>query len=158
MALQKGVNAYSTVDEANVYFADSLDVSAWAVAEATEKAKALVTAARVLDTFNWVGTSVTEEQPLAFPRSAEYFDPKIGTFVYISANVPSRIINASFELAYHLLNNDGMLDNSGSVLNISVGPIKLDKLSSVPLIPPLVKKLIKPLLLNNGANPVWRAN
>ena len=38
MALTKGANSYATVAEADVYFADRLDVAAWTAADETQKA------------------------------------------------------------------------------------------------------------------------
>jgi hypothetical protein len=158
MALVKGTNSYVTVEEADSYFVDRLDVAAWSAADATSKAQALVTAASILDELSWVGTAIDELQDLAFPRSAEYFDPKVGAFIVLDAATPTRILTANKELAYHLLNNDGLQDSTGSVKNISVGPISLTSVTAPNLIPHNVKRMIKPLLQNAGSNSWWRAN
>lgn len=158
MALVKGTNAYATVAEGDTYLADRLDVAAWVDASAGAKAQALITAADILDRMSWTGYALSESQAMAFPRSGIYFDPRIGSNVVLDATVPTRISNANIELAYHLLNNDGIQDDTGKVLNISVGPIKLDTVISASLIPKNVKLTIKPLLVNQGSNPYWRAN
>jgi len=158
MALAKGVNSYVTMEETDTYFADRLDVAAWTSADAGSKAQALVTATSILDEMLWVGTAISEDQPLAFPRSAEYFDPKVGTYVYLDGTTPSRILTATKELAYHLLNNDGIQDNTGTVKTISIGPISLNDVSSPDLVPATVKRMIKPLLINAGSNAWWRSN
>jgi hypothetical protein len=159
MALVKGTNSYVTVAEADSYFETRIDVAAWASAIEGEKAKALVTATMVLDNLDWTGAAVSETQTLAFPRAGSYFDPRLGVYVeLVSTTVPSRIITATFELAYHLLNNDGLLDDTGEVDNLRVGSITLDNIKTASRIPAIVKRLVKPLQVNQGANAWWRAN
>jgi hypothetical protein len=82
----------------------------------------------------------------------------MGTQMEIGDSIPTRVFTASIELAYHFLNNDGILDNTGTVRDIEVGSIKLTEVVSPNLIPGIVKRLIKPLLVNAGANSWWRAN
>lgn len=158
MALIKGTNSYATVAEADAYFADRLDVAAWTTGNADRKSQALITATSLLDNLDWVGVAVSESQPLAFPRSGTYFDPRIGSDVALSDTVPERIVKATFEMAYHLLNNDGLLDNTGSVKNLSIGSIKLDLVLPANKLPLTIKRVIKPLLINSGSNIWWRAN
>ena len=158
MALVKGTNSYVTVDEAVAYFADRLDVAAWDAADATERAKALVTATSVLDDQNWSGVVLDSAQLLAFPRSAQYFDPRLGMNTDLTSTVPDRIIRATCEQAYHLLNNDGLLDNTGSVETLGISSINLSTIKAPDLIPAVVKRLIKPLLANAGSSGWWRAN
>jgi len=158
MALSKGINSYVTLAEASSYFADRLDVSAWTDASDSMKSQALVTASLTLNDQNWTGIAVSESQPLAFPRSGSYFDPRLGIEVSLTDEVPTRIINATYELAYHLLNNDGVLDDTGSLSNLQVSSISLTFQTAPNTIPPTVKRLIKPLLINSGTNLWWRAN
>lgn len=159
MALVKNTNSYATVAEADTYFNDRLDVAAWTNANATQKAQALVTATRLLDTLHWTGVAVSETQPLAFPRSGMYFDPRLGMDIELNdSSVPTRVIQATFELAYHLLNNDGLLDDTGTVQNLNVGSINLTKVLAPNKFPGNVKRLTKPLQINQGANLWWRVN
>lgn len=159
MALTKGVNSYVTVAEADLYFADRLDASAWTSADATSKAQALVTATNVLDDMSWTGTAISESQPLAFPRNGNYFDPRLGSYIYMDGiEVPARILYAVSEMAQHLLNNDGMLDDTGSVDTIAVGPITLNNIKKPSLIPAVAKKMITPLLAGAGSRGWWRSN
>jgi hypothetical protein len=157
MALVKGTNSYVTVAEADTAFADRLDVAAWTSADPTTKAQALVTATAILDDLNWTGVAISVDQPLAFPRSGYYFDPRIGNSISIE-DVPQRILTATRELAYHLINNDGLLDDTGSVKDLQVGSISLTSVTPPELMPASVKRLIKPLLLNAGSRGWWRAN
>lgn len=158
MALAKGTNSYVTVAEADTYFEDRLDVAAWTSANATQKAQALVTATSVLDSENWVGIAISDSQPLAFPRVGTYFDPRLGYITDLPVTVPVKIEDATCELAYHLLNNDGLLDDTGSVSDLQVGTISLHIKNSAGLVPPFVKKMIRPLLENGGSRMWWRAN
>jgi hypothetical protein len=159
MAVLLNVNSYVTVAEADLFFADRLDVAAWQSADAVAKGQAVVTATQMLDEMLWSGTAVTENQPLAFPRIFEYFDPKIGSVVYLDGSkIPARITRATLELAYHLLNNDGLLDVSDSIVNLSIGSIKLESMKPASKMPLMVKNMIKPLLEGGGSLNWWRAN
>jgi hypothetical protein len=159
MALTKGTNAYVTVDEANAYFLDRLDVAAWTDAGDTQKSQSIVTATMLLDSFEWAGVAVSDSQSLAFPRAGSYFDPRVGYDVDLSSDKAlNRINTATFELAYHLLNNDGLLDQTGSVTNLQIGNIDLSRIRRPDTLPQHVKNLVKPLLVNRGSNAWWRAN
>jgi hypothetical protein len=158
MALVKGTNSYVTVAEASAYFEDRIDVAAWTSAEDAEKSKALVTASAMLNDLRWIGVAISESQTLAFPRTGTYFDPRLGCDITLSDTTPTRIINATYELAYHLLNNDGLLDDVGTVTDLSVASINLHIRSDSNKIPSFVRNMIKPLLINAGSNAWWRAN
>jgi len=156
--LVKGVNSYVTVAEASVYFDNRLDVAAWTSADNEIRAQALVTATGILDDMPWTGVAVNETQPLAFPRTGIYFDPRLGINVELSNTLPNRIYTATIELAYHLLNNDGLLDDTGYVKELTVGSISLNNAITPNTIPHNVNRMIKPLLVNAGALNWWRAN
>lgn len=159
MALSKGVNSYATLAEANAYFGNRLDVAAWDGASDTQKEQALMTATAYIDSLNWLGYIEDSLQLLAFPRICEYFDPRLGRVVAIDSNaVPNRIIIACYEIAYHFLNNDGILDETGSVIDLSAGPIKLTQIKNAPKIPSHVARTIAPLLVTRGSTSWWRAN
>lgn len=158
MALVKGTNSYATVEEAIAYFDDRLDVAAWTSASEDQRRQSLITATAVLDDLEWAGVAVSDSQSLAFPRSGNYFDPKMGTIVELPATIPKTIQRATFEVAYHLLNNDGLLDDTGTVKEINIGTITLSDLRNASRIPNHVTRMIRPLLNNRGANNWWRAN
>jgi hypothetical protein len=157
MALEKGVNSYVTLIEANDFFQMRLDVAAWEQASNITREQALVTATGLLDTLEWTGVAISDSQLLAFPRIGFYFDPKLGYETYLPETVPIRIILATCELAYHLLNNDGLLDDTGTVTDLSVGSISLNIKTNPTLIPPIVKRQISPLLVHS-TRQWWRAN
>lgn len=158
MALVKGTNSYATVAEANTYFEDRIDVAAWTSASEAQKSQSLVTATLMLDDLDWIGVAVSDSQTLAFPRVGVYFDPRLGMDVELENTIPSRITTATYELAYHLLNNDGLLDDTGSVKDLKVGNIDLNYVKLANRIPNIVKRLVKPLRINSGSNLWWRAN
>jgi hypothetical protein len=159
MALSKGTNSYVTVEEANAYFSDRLDVAAWSESNDPERSKALITATQILDSLEWAGVAVSDSQSLAFPREGSYFDPRLGSDISLSSTkAVTRINTATFELAYHLLNNDGLLDQTGDVTDLQIGSIQLSKVRRPSTLPMHVKTTIKPLLVNRGSNAWWRAN
>ena len=158
MALVKGINSYATVLEADTYFADRIDVAAWTGGSSDQKGQALVTATSEIDGMDWTGSVVSEAQLLAFPRVGSYYDPRLGYWIELPSSVPSRIIIATYELAYHLLNNDGLRDNTGGIKSLTVGPISLENIVTASKAPSVVMKTIKPLLANSGSKTWWRAN
>jgi len=159
MAAQKGINSLVSLEEAETYFADRLDAAAWIEADATAHAQALVTATAYFDTMAWRGVITDLEQPLSFPRSGDYYDAKYGTSIILSG-IPARISKATFELAYHLLNNDGLLDVTGEVENFELGSIVMENIRSPEKLPHIVRALVDPLRdrVTSGTRMVWRAN
>jgi len=158
MALVKGTNSYVTVAEADSYFADRLDVDAWNTADSATKAQALVTASAVLEEQPWAGVVVDVDQPMAFPRIGTYFDPRLGCRTVFTDSVPFRVLEACYDLAYNLILNDGVSDSTGGVKNLQVGSIKLEFILNPSVVPVSVRRKIKPILINSGANSWWRAN
>jgi hypothetical protein len=159
MALIKGTNSYVSVTEATSYFENRIDVAAWEAASNTQKEQSLVTATRILETMDWTGVAVSDSQSLAFPRTGTYFDPRLGYDTTLSSvAATNRINNATFELAYHLLNNDGLLDETGDVDKLTVGKIDLTTIRRPSTLPATVKNLVRPLMVNAGSNTWWRAN
>jgi hypothetical protein len=157
MALSKGVNSYAVIEDANVYFENRLDVAAWDEASDADKAKALITATAQLDGLEYRGYAVSRSQPLAFPRVGEFLDPRIGYPVSMSP-VPLRVIHATYEQAYHLLNNDGLLDDTGSVSDLSIAGVSLNRIRRSQKISPVARALLRPLLASTNPNAWWRAN
>ena len=159
MALVKGTNSHVTVAEADTYFADRIDVAAWIAADEPTKSQALITATSMLDDLSWTGTAISESQSLAFPRAGSYFDPRYGTIIiFDEVTTPKRLQIATMELAYHLINNDGLQDDTGSVEEISVGTIKLTGIKSASKTPSNVTRMIKPMFINLGVSSWWRVN
>jgi hypothetical protein len=91
--------SYDTVENADIYFANRLYVSAWTTANTSNKTKALEEATQRIDRLQFRGSKVDEDQDLDFPRY--YGDEADGTEV-----IPDDIKIACFEVALSLL--DGM--------------------------------------------------
>jgi hypothetical protein len=159
MAITKGVNTYVTLAEAFDYFKYRLDTEVWDTAIDARREQALVTATRLLDEKAWVGTVVSESQPLAFPRVGSYFDPRLGYNVSFDPTVvPKRIETATLELAFHIISNEGIVTESSTVGSLKVGTIDLGTMKQASLIPGTVMAMLRPLLANRGINTWWRAN
>jgi len=158
MALVKGTNAYASVADADAYFLDRIDSATWVSTSSTIRAQALVSAAAYLDSLEWVGQAISITQAMAFPRVAEYYEPKIGYLAVLDEDTPDRIFKANIELAYHYILNSDLFESGAAVKSIEVGPIKLDNIYAAPMVPPIVSSLIRPLLVNGGARLVWKAN
>jgi hypothetical protein len=146
------------VADAEVYFTDRLDATGWTNGTSVTKPQALVTATSLIDSLPMLGVAASDIQLLAFPRSGYYFDPVLGRQVEMSG-FSVRLLKATYELANHLLDNSGVLDDTGSVDGISLaGGLDIREISPPSKIPRLVLDLLRPLRANNGANAWWRAN
>jgi hypothetical protein len=167
MALTKGVNSYVTTGEADSYFEDRMDAAAWIVMGDEMKEQALVTATRMLDQKSWHGSAVDADQALAFPRQGSYRDSSRGvtasftsTYTFVTTDETDTNLKrdlrqlraACYELAYHLANNDGLLDSTGSITDIKVGPIELKDVKETSKNPAAVSQLIKPMIQGSGRN------
>jgi hypothetical protein len=71
---------------------------------------------------------------------------------------PNRILRAQHDLALHLLSNEGILDDTGTVDSLSITGVNLSNIRAPARIPLAVKNLVRPLLVNQGSNSWWRAN
>jgi len=167
MALTKGVNSYVTIGEADSYFEDRMDAAAWIVAGDEMKEQALVTATRLLDEKRWYGQVVSADQALAFPRRGSFRDLSRGvtasftsSYTFVSTDETETSLKrdirqlraACYEMAYHLMNNDGLMDATGEITDIKVGPIELKDIKSVSKNPTAVSALIKPMIQGSGRN------
>ncbi|WP_347851785.1 DnaT-like ssDNA-binding protein [Planktomarina sp.] len=167
MALIKGVNSYVTTSEADSYFEDRMDAAAWIVMGDEMKEQALVTATRMLDQKRWHGSAVDADQTLAFPRQGSYRDSSRGvtasftsTYTFVTTDETDTSLKrdirqlraACYELAYHLANNDGLLDSTGEIKEIKVGPIELKDIKETSKNPAAVSQLIKPMIQGSGRN------
>lgn len=164
MALTKGVNSHVAMDEAQLYFDNRLDVSAWVEASTVEKEQALTTATAMMEYMPWVGKMASVDQPLVWPRIGAYYDPRTGTVIDLATvPLPSRVAQGQCELAHHLLENDGALDTTGSLEELHVSSIVLKGVIKVSTIPTSVSNILAPLLTESLPSPKvggrwWRDN
>jgi len=182
MALVLGINSYATVDEADLYFESRIDVATWESADDTLKEQALVSATKYLDTLAYTGYVTDSDQSLSWPRTGSIYSPQRGRDIQFkkdytwtelsSTNFTTNLYNlaleirliktATIEQAYHYINNDGILDNTGGLPDrVEVGSITIDGLhgnSETPARSRMVTNLIKPLLINGGSSQWFRSN
>ena len=157
MALQKNVNSYVTVAEADLYFADRLDGSNWTSLDNSIKEKLLIMATMLIDTYEFAGSVISDNQSLAFPRYGIYYDPKLGHNVELTNTVPDRILKTTYELAFYLNEQPEYLSPVMTVDEIQVDVIKLKGLNNPIKLPSVVNKMIQPLRLNSSYM-WWRSN
>lgn len=158
MALVLGVNSYVTVEAADSYFEDRLDSDAWTSATPTKKAQALVTSSRMLNELPWLGVAAAADPVLAFPRVMRYYDATLGEYIDLSgAFTPQRVMDASCELAIHMLLNEGLQEESGDVSDMSVSKVKLEGIKPPPRFPLAVKRLVG-MYQSQVDRSVWRSN
>lgn len=158
MALVKGTNSYVDVAEADAYFDNRLGSSVWTSTSPTDKEKALITATKAIDENQWEGSVVDGDQSLSFPRIGEYFDPRLGFIVvFDEVEVPSRIKEAVYEAAIHMLGDTGTLSSSSTVDSITIGEISLTKIRNNQKLSAQARSLILPMLKRNSQT-WWRAN
>jgi len=115
-------NSYVTVAEADAYFADRANATAWSTS--TEKDQLLITASRLLDwQLQFAGTKTSELQSMQFPRT--------GIILPSGYEVPNNIIPtevkyAVFELALSSIGTDRVADNPLAGLDtVTAGPLTI---------------------------------
>lgn len=163
MALTLFVNTY--LEDPTDYLSDD---PAWNESSYEEQERALVNATKLLDTMLWVGTAVSSDQLLAWPRTEfSYFDPVLNLYVTVAEEaVPRRLEKAVAQLAVHLLRYPELEKGyEASYDSITVGPISLTNSNAssdpgrIPKIPMEVLKLISPFTREDVSSTVWwRAN
>ena len=137
MALQKGTNSLVSIAESDEYFENRLNSENWFTNDSAVE-QALVTATGILDDMDWGGTATpTASYPLSWPRDITYYDNKSGYFIDIEddrsttseGTIPGDIKKATFELAFHLLNNMKTQESNASgenkVKDLTVGAVRL---------------------------------
>jgi hypothetical protein len=117
-------NSYVSVAEASEYFSLSYNRTAWANASNRDKEKSLAEATRLLDLFvKWNGYIASISQRLRWPRiNVIDADGR----VVDSGTIPQAIKNATCELAYSILSNDGFDISENPIDKVKVGPISVD--------------------------------
>jgi hypothetical protein len=101
-------DVYADVATADEFLAADFSATLWrAETDEDQKARALVTATRLLDRMEWLGNKTDVDQPLEWPRSAtglDDVDPDV---------VPQAIIDGSVVLA-KLIHSGSKVDSSAS--------------------------------------------
>lgn len=68
MTIELYKNSFITLEDAQNYFDDRFDSDSWFALEDKEKEKLLITASKKISTYDFVGSHLQEDQPMAFPR------------------------------------------------------------------------------------------
>lgn len=106
---------YADVEDGDLYMAAAIQGTDWLAATADTKARALVTATRLMDRQNWLGKQVDPAQSLQWPRS------NTGIANYDGTSIPLPLQYACIELALMLIdgsdvqNNQSMAERNRSI-------------------------------------------
>lgn len=151
-------NSFASQSEADAYLDARLNASAWNDEDDDDqKVRALIEATRQLNVMPWVGTRSTDTQSLSWPRTdAPNPDAaSIETVTYDGSIVPTRIKNATIELALEFL-RAGTTDVASADTTIGIQEKTVGPLTTVYFEPylrpqglakyPRVLGLIAPLL------------
>jgi hypothetical protein len=119
-------NSYATIAEADIYHESHPYSAVWDAATSDQKCRALVTATRLLDTwFEWVGSAASSGQRLLWPRDGAYGP---NGYLHLTDELPTRIVEATAELARQLLISDRTADSeiaSQAITSLRAGSVAL---------------------------------
>jgi len=162
MALIKGTNSYVNLNEADNYFDDRIDATAWTLNEDKQEA-ALITATTLLEQERWRGmTTSSTSLTLSWPRSGSWVSPSrnqamafSSTYAFPSATEKETTLpidiqllrKACYELALHLLSNEGIVGNTASVVSLKAGPIQLDTIKAASMMPRYIRSIFADMSL-----------
>jgi hypothetical protein len=121
-----GTDSYVTVAEADAYHLASIHGANWTAAVNLTKEQALLTATRMLERQEWVGTKTSPVQALDWPRTGVTYPD--GTPVP-SATVPQFIKDAECELALALINDQSVQineDTSNNIRRLKAGSAEIE--------------------------------
>lgn len=117
-------NSYVTLAEANAYFETVPHDEHWTGSD-DKKNRALITATRYLDNFEYYGTRCSTTQALKWPRK----DYKVDGVKIDETYIPQPIKNATFELAHSLLYKGealvGTTGTQGTYEQVELGDLKV---------------------------------
>lgn len=148
-------NSYVSVSEADVYFGERLNATAWTAASTDDKERALIMATRRIDQERFLGWKTVEQAALKWPRDGVYDDDGDD---YDSSVVPDIVKQATYELALKLL-ADGTSDY---VLPTGLEEFRRAKVGSLEVerdptfrageLPDNVRRLLRPVISTAGSS------
>lgn len=153
MALEVGTNCYISRADAVTYFTDLIHSADFIGADDTVKDQALVTATKMLDRQEWVGSETADPQDLDWPRTG-VSDPE-GNPVASDA-VPQFILDATCELGLALIQDLSVqtnTDTSENTKSLKAGSAEIHyfKGKTGPRFPTIIHELIGHYLLSSSA-------
>ena len=136
-------DSYVTVAQADSYHADHLYTTKWTTSNSKQET-ALKMATRLLDErVSWSGSVATTTQSLRWPRSNVYTEDNV---LISSLVIPPAVINATSELARHLINSDLTVDTEGKgikSLDVDTISLEFDKSDSRDVLPQIVVEMLR---------------
>ena len=118
-------NSYVTLAEANTYFETVPDSSTWTDKTDDQKNRALIDAARQIDTLNFYGDRCDNGQALKFPRN----NYKVDDVELACTTIPNNIKYAQYELARALANDTGAITGTtgkdGNFSEVKLGDLQV---------------------------------
>jgi hypothetical protein len=137
-------DSYATIVTADAYHANHLYGSVWTAASTDSKERGLKMATRLLDErVTWVGSKNTDAQALRWPRdSVEDNDG----YSVLSTIIPTKISNATAELARHLIDSDSTVQAQGKgIAELTAGAVslKFDKTDTADVLPTIVREMLR---------------
>ena len=157
MALQQGINSYVSNEQADDYFLNRVHNGVWDDNIDIQE-EALVTASGILDLEKWVGMTTSPDQPLAWPRVGVVVNTRSGWDIdldKIVGGVPQAVIRATCELALHLINNEDLLEDTGTTESLKVSSITLVSTTKAEKIPTYIRSIYRELLVSGGDRRVF---
>lgn len=114
--------SYASVEQADAYLAAAIHATNWWTATDDTKARALVSASRMLDRQDWLGDKTDPDQVLAWPRS------NTGVDGVEDDVIPEPIVSAAIELALALVDGATVqtdANTSQKIQSISAGSVSI---------------------------------
>lgn len=115
-------NSYVTEEEADAYFLDRSNATAWA--ESTQKEQLLITASRLIDwQLQFKGAKTSELQSMQFPRTGVELP---SGYSVPSDTIPTEVKYAVFELAFMSMESDRAAENPlAGLQEVKAGPLTI---------------------------------
>lgn len=153
MALVVGTNSYISVADATTYFEGSIDHDLWDAATNDTRERALISATRMMDRQDWLGSKYSSSQDLEWPRSG--LTDKNGDSLD-ETTVPQQVLDATCELASALIDNPYLQDDTDSGSNIKKlkagsAEIEFIRALSGTRFPTIINELVGLWLSNSGS-------
>jgi hypothetical protein len=138
--LTPDVDSYVDVAEADEYFSKRYGYDQWALLPVDTREQALRSAVTKLDfSCSWDGDLCAEDQPLAFPRTAQ------------DCNTPQGVKDAQCELAYLMITAGGAnVKEENPLKKLKAGSVELEWSDRISPVDPLSSGLVTDLLSQYG--------